>query len=192
MLDATIDFQLMSTTGNASEVETIFVAAIDRPYCEQFLGRQSSTIPVVETKTPLVACESAAADPRAAAVAYEPIGTQAGLRIAQRSIVDRAGERVRYAVIGARPSRRTGQDLTSVAFGVRDAPDSLLDVLKVLAERGIHLTKVQSHPVRGAGWTYLFCVEMAGHFTDRPLVAAFEEMKRLARSFQVLGSYPTG
>jgi chorismate mutase/prephenate dehydratase len=73
---------------------------------------------------------------------------------------------------------------------VHDAPGSLLDVLKVFAERGINLTNIQSHPTEGETWSYLFYVEMAGHLTDRPLVMAFEEMKRITRFFKVLGSYP--
>jgi chorismate mutase len=100
-------------------------------------------------------------------------------------------DRVRYAVVCARPSGRTGNDVTAVVFGAQDSPGALLDVLRVFAERGINLTNVHSHPVEGEPWVYLFYVEMAGHFTDRPLVGAFEELKRLTRFFKLLGSYPS-
>lgn len=100
-------------------------------------------------------------------------------------------ERVRYAVVCARPSGRTGNDVTAVVFSVQDSPGSLLDVLRVFAERGINLTNVHSHPVQDEAWVYLFYVEMQGHFTDRPLTGAFEEMKRLTRFFKLLGSYPS-
>jgi chorismate mutase/prephenate dehydratase len=123
-------------------------------------------------------------------VANESFGAQFGLKVAQRSVLDRGGDRVRYAIVGTRPSGRTGEDVTSLVFTVQNAAGSLLDALKVLAERGINLTNIHSHPVRGEAWNYLFYVELAGHFTDRPVVAAFEEMKRLTRSFKVLGSYP--
>jgi len=98
--------------------------------------------------------------------------------------------RVRYAVIGTRPSGRTASDVTAIVFSVQDSPGSLLGVLRIFAERSINLTNVLSHPVGGKDWTYLFYVEMAGHLTDRSLVAAFEEMKRQTRSFKLLGSYP--
>jgi chorismate mutase len=99
-------------------------------------------------------------------------------------------ERVRYAVVGTRPSGRTGKDVTALVFSVQDSPGALLDVLRVFAERSINLTNVLSHPVREKPWTYLFYVEMGGHFTDRSIVAAFEEMKRLTPFFKLLGSYP--
>jgi chorismate mutase len=100
-------------------------------------------------------------------------------------------DRVRYAVVCARPSGRTGNDLTAVVFSVQDSPGSLLDVLRVFAERGINLTNVHSHPAAGQPWVYQFYVEMAGHFTDRPLVGAFDEVKPLTRFFKLLGSYPS-
>ncbi|MGO9833197.1 MAG: prephenate dehydratase domain-containing protein [Polyangiaceae bacterium] len=99
-------------------------------------------------------------------------------------------EGVRYAVVGTRPSGRTASDVTAIVFRIQDTPGALLDVLRVFAERSINLTNVLSHPVEGKAWTYLFYVEMAGHFTDRTLVTAFEEMKRLTRFFKLLGSYP--
>jgi chorismate mutase/prephenate dehydratase len=104
--------------------------------------------------------------------------------------MDSGEERVRYAVVSARPSGRTGSDRTALVFGAQDDPGSLLDVLHIFAERGVNLTNIHSHPATGDAWRYLFYVEMTGHFTDRPLVAAFEEMKRLTRFFKVLGSYP--
>jgi chorismate mutase/prephenate dehydratase len=159
---------------------------------------------VLDVKTPLMACQLAVEDHGGAAIASETFGAQLGLEVARRNVLDKGGDRVRYAVVGARPSARTGDDVTSVVFSVQDAPGSLLDVLKVFAERGINLTNILSHPVApgatagdrtqtlttGESWNYLFYVETAGHFTDRPLVMAFEEMKRMTRFFKVLGSYP--
>ena len=171
------------------------VAAGDR------FGRTSN---LIATETPGAALEEVAR--RRAEFAVAPFETSedghvrstlfalvaSELRVIEmlESSPDRAGDRVRYAVVGNRPSGRTGQDATSLAFSVRDRAGSLLDVLRVLAERGINITNIQSHPVRDEGWSYLFCLELPGHFTDRPLVAAFEEIKRAARSFRVLGSYP--
>ncbi len=112
-----------------------------------------------------------------------------------------APDRVRYAVVGTRPSSRTGDDVTALVFHVPDAPGALLDVLRQFAERGVNLLRIQSQPTQvtgqltgqatgeGTGWSYLFFVEVVGHPTDRPLVTAFEEVKRLTKFFKVLGSY---
>ena len=83
-----------------------------------------------------------------------------------------------------------GADTTALILAVRDTPGALPDVLRTFAERDINLTKIQSRPAPGEDWNYLFFLELAGHVTDRPLVAALEELKKLAKFFKVLGSYP--
>jgi chorismate mutase/prephenate dehydratase len=190
VLDATFDLHLMNRTGNFADVEKIYATPPDRALCQRFLASLTTHPSVLDVNTSLMACQLALEDHGAAAIASEEFGAQVGLEVARRNICDAGGNRVRHAVVGTRPSGRTGEDVTSLVFSVQDAPGSLLDVLKVFAERGINLTNIQSHPTRGETWSYLFYVEMDGHFTDRPLVMAFEEMKRITRFFKVLGSYP--
>ena len=188
VLDATFQLELLNRTGNFADVEKVYATPYDHAHCQRLLS--ASRLAVVDVKTPLMACQLAAEDHGAAAIASEAVGAQQGLEIARRNVLDDGVERVRYGVVGTRPSSRTGDDITSIVFSVQDAPGSLLDVLKVFAERGINLTTILSHPVQGEAWSYLFSVETAAHFTDRPLVTAFEEMKRMTRFFRVLGSYP--
>jgi chorismate mutase/prephenate dehydratase len=190
MLDVSIQLHLLNVGGKTSAIERVCVAASDRRLCEHFVAACAPRIAVEDVQTPRMACERAAQDATAAAVANETLGAQLGLDVAQRNVSDQSGARARYAVIGARPSGRTGADVTLLLFTVADAASSLVDVLRVFADRGIHLRNIRSHPVRAQPWGYVFCAELDGHFTDRSLVSAFEEMKRLARSFKILGSYP--
>lgn len=191
VLDAAFDLHLMNRTGNASDIEKVYATAGDHAACQRVLAGLAPRASVLDVKSPLMACQLAIEDHGAAAVASETFGAQLGLEVARRNVLDEGRERVRYAVVGARPSTRTGDDVTALVFSVQDAPGSLLDVLKVFAERGINLSNIQSHPVEGQAWQYLFYVDMAGHVTDRPLVMAFEEMRRITRFFKVLGSYPS-
>lgn len=190
VLDATFDLHLMNRTGNFADIEKIHATPSDHALCQRFVAGLVPRPALLDVKTPLMACQLATEDHGAAAIASEAFGAHLGLEVVRRNIRDNGGERARHAVVGARPSGRTSEDVTSLVFSVQDAPGSLLDVLKVFAERGVNLSNIQSHPMQGETWSYLFYVEMAGHFTDRPLVMAFEEMKRITRFFRVLGSYP--
>lgn len=207
-LDTQFCLHLMNRTGNAADIEKIYATPADRALCERYFadeGVSASQRPnypdgasqhrparaaILDVKSPLMACQLAVEDHGAAALASEVFGAQLGLEIAKRNVLDGGGDRVRYAVVGSRPSSRTGTDSTAFVFSVQDAPGSLLDALKMFADRGINLTKIQSKPMQGESWSYLFFVEVVGHFTDRPLVTAFEEIKRITRFFKVLGSYP--
>jgi chorismate mutase/prephenate dehydratase len=181
---------LVNKTGNAADIEKVYATAADRASCAHFLQGLGARVAVLDVKSPLYACQLAVEDHGAAALATEVFGAALGLEVARRNVLDDENQRVRYAIIGRRPGSRTGSDLTSFVFSVDDAPGALLDVLKQFAERGINMVRIHSRPVDGASWGYLFFVEVMGHTTDRNLVTAFEEVRRLAKFFKVLGSYP--
>jgi chorismate mutase / prephenate dehydratase len=190
VFDTSSNLQLLSRTGNIADVEKVYATPVDRAHCQRFFAQTMPKASVLDVKTPLVACQLAFEDHGAAAIATEAFGAQLGLEIARRNVKDGGDEKVRYAVVGTRPSSRTGNDLTALVFAVQDAPGSLLDVLKQFAERGINLTKIQSRPAPGEAWAYIFYVEVIGHATDRALVTATEEIRRQTKFFKVLGSYP--
>ncbi len=181
---------LVNKTGNAADVEKVYATAADRASCAHFLQSLGPRVAVLDVKSPLHACQLAVEDHGAAALATDVFAAALGLEVARRNALDHENHRVRYAIIGRRPGSRTGSDLTSFVFSVDDAPGALLDVLKQFAERGINLVRIHSRPVDGSSWGYLFFVEVMGHATDRTLVTAFEDVRRIAKFFKVLGSYP--
>jgi chorismate mutase/prephenate dehydratase len=189
VLETVPSLHLFSSTGNAKDIEKVYATPGDRLLAEESLAAIGH-FAIVDVRTPLVACQLATEDHGAGALACEGTGIGLGLEIACKNVLDRAHDRVRYAVVGARPSSRTGEDSTALVFSLADSPGALLDVLRQFAERGINLTKIQSRPVDAESWAYLFFLEVVGHTTDRQLVSAFEEVKRLTKFFRVLGSYP--
>jgi chorismate mutase/prephenate dehydratase len=203
-IEMPVTLDLMNRTGNAADIEKVYATTTDRALAQRVLGAPGGTqggssisppsssraqLQVLEVKSPIVACQFAKEDHGAAALVAESVGSAAGLLVARRSIGDVPDDRVRYAVVGARPPARTGEDATALVFSVEDSPGALLQVLSQFSERGINVIKIHSHPVPGAGWSYLFFVEVWGHATDRSLVTAFDEVRRRTKIFKVLGSY---
>jgi chorismate mutase/prephenate dehydratase len=191
VLESTFDAHLMNRTGNDADVEKVYATAADHARATDFLATLPRRPPVLDVKSPLIACKLAAEDHGAAALVMEAVGLEQGLAIARRSVLDGGAEAVRYAVVGSRPASRSGADATALVFSVHDKPGALLDVLKVFADRDINVSKIQSRPSPDEAWVYLFFVEISGHATDRAVISAFEEVKRMTRSLKVLGSYPT-
>lgn len=184
-----LNLQLATRASSLAEIEKVYAFAKDRAHCERFLGAEMPGAQVLDVKTPLGACQLAAADPRAAALVHEGFTAAFSLETIKRNVRDAGDERVRFAIVGTRPSSRTGSDLTGLAFTVKDSPGALHEILRQFAERGVNLTKIQSRPVPGDDWQYLFFIEVEGHATDRPIVGAIEEVRRLSKFFKVLGSY---
>jgi chorismate mutase / prephenate dehydratase len=184
-----VNLQLASRASSVAEIEKVYAIAKDRAHCQRFLATELPGAQVLDAKTPLGACQLAAADPRAAALVHEGFTAEFQLEIIKRNVRDDGDEKVRYAIVGNRPSSRTGTDLTGLVFAVNDSPGALHEVLRAFAERGVNLTRIQSRPTPGETWQYLFYVEVQGHATDRPIIGAIEDVKRLSKFFKVLGSY---
>lgn len=184
-----VNLQLASKASSLAEIEKVYAMAKDRAHCQRFFASEMPGAQVLDVRTPLGACQLAAGDPRAAALVHEGFTAEFSLEIVERNVRDDGDERVRYAIVGARPASRTGGDLTGMVVAVNDSPGALHEILEQFAERGVNLTRIQSRPTPGESWQYLFFIEVVGHATDRALVGAIEEVRRLSKFFKVLGSY---
>jgi chorismate mutase/prephenate dehydratase len=182
-------------TWNLHDVEKVYAAPAERVACARFLSTNLPRAQVIDTRTTAMAAQLAAEDHGAAALGGDIVGEMFGLQVARGNVADAAGEHMRASVVSMRPAPRTGHDTTAFVINLDDSPGALFHVLKPLADRDLNLRRIQSRPrakaEEGGGRAYRFFMEVAGHSTDRPLVTAFEEMKRGTRQLKILGSYPS-
>jgi chorismate mutase/prephenate dehydratase len=113
-----------------------------------------------------------------------------GLPILVKRIEDVRDNITRFLILGHQSPGPSGNDKTSVMFSIKDEPGALKRILTPLSDRAINLTKIESRPSRRRAWDYIFFVDMIGHMTDPPIVAALKEMARHLNFLRVLGSYP--
>ena len=78
---------------------------------------------------------------------------------------------------------------TSIAFKVKNIPGSLFKALSVFALRDISLTKIESRPMRGKPWEYVFYVDFL-RGDDEPAQNALRHLAEIADFVKVLGVYP--
>ncbi len=79
---------------------------------------------------------------------------------------------------------------TSVVFTVRNIPGALFRALSAFALRDLNLTKIESRPLRGRPWDYLFYVDFNGHTNEPATRNALGHLAELADMWRVLGCYP--
>ena len=82
-----------------------------------------------------------------------------------------------------------GADKTSIVFQVKNVPGALFKSLRVFALRDISLSKIESRPMRGRPWEYVFYVDFL-RGDDEPARNALRHLGEVAEFVKVLGIYP--
>lgn len=137
------------------------------------------------------AADLAAEDPATAAIASRLAGDRAGLQVLAARIQDEVANATRFFVLGHRDAESpSGDDKTSVVCTVKDEVGVLAKLLQPLAAAGVSLHKIESRPLRGRPWEYIFFLDLRGHRSDGRVKRALARMAPFTTSMKILGSYP--
>ena len=124
-----------------------------------------------------------------AAVASARAAELFGLHIVRSAIQDYRDNITRFLLVARDPQPIGTPDKTSVVFALPNAPGALFKALSVFALRDIDLTKLESRPMRGRPWEYLFYVDLAAGRADVRCGRAIVHLAESARWVKTLGSY---
>jgi len=81
---------------------------------------------------------------------------------------------------------------TSLVFSTRNLPGALFRALSAFALRDLNLAKIESRPLRGKPWEYLFYLDFLGRVDSPSAQNALNHLRELADFLRVLGCYPKG
>ncbi len=177
----------MGLAGSTERPHTVFVGRGCRPCVTTWLA--ASEARVVEVGSTSEACSLAARDPGTWAIAPAATGHAFGLTTRESFLADDAARHVVLALVGGRPPSRTGHDRVAVVLSPHDGPGALAEVLRELAEQRLNVAAIQSMSLgQESSDAHVFIV-VDGHLTDRPIVLAFERLRKLVRVLKVVGGY---
>ncbi len=116
------------------------------------------------------------------------------LRILARNIADEKENITRFLILSKNPKHLAGrrQMKTSVVFSLKNSAGSLFRALSVFALRDIDLLKIESRPVKGKPFEYMFYLDFAGSDNDERQRNALNHLREVTVFCRVLGSYPVG
>ncbi len=127
-----------------------------------------------------------------AAIASRRAAAIYNLPILREAIEDDPTNYTRFAVLSRQPVEAAAgtASKTSIVFAMRNAPGSLFRAMAVFALRDIDLTKIESRPLQGSPWEYLFYLDFRGSMRDEVCQRAINHLSEQTTILRVLGSYP--
>ena len=126
---------------------------------------------------------------RAAAISSHPCAALYGLECVNGNIQDSDNNYTRFICVTKKPVIYAGANRVSLIIAFENKPGALYDILSKLAALDINMTKLESCPVAGSDFEFIFFLELEASVQDPSVLAMLEEMERSCAQFQFLGSY---
>jgi prephenate dehydratase len=127
----------------------------------------------------------------AAAIASDREGRKFGLEVLKPNVQDNDDNLTRFLIVGRGSSSTAapGADKTTIVFSLPSQPGALFKALSVFALRDIDMTKLESRPIHGRPFEYMFYADLAVSRDDMRCARALVHLAEFAPWVRTLGSY---
>lgn len=183
---------LLSQAQSLDEIKTIITIPPAYAQCRKWV---MNNLPNAEWQPASSTSEAAKIvaeknDKTFSAIGPESASGTHSLPILVRNIHDYSRNVTRFIVIGHEETKPSGNDRTLISFVLPDSAGALFAALQPIARSGVNMRSIESRPMQGQLWSYVFFADIVGHVQDQKIKETIAEIKLAVSSLKVLGSYP--
>jgi len=157
--------------------------------CGRFLEahRQWELVPVNDTASAVKAI--AAGGSGDAAIGSKEAADIYRMNVLEEGIETDPRNYTRFVVVGTRALQTGPRTKSSLIFSTGHRPGSLFETLKILAENSINMVKLESRPIHGKPWEYMFYVDVEADVQAPEFAPILQRLGEKTEFLKILGSY---
>lgn len=125
----------------------------------------------------------------AAAICSRRAARLYGLNILVEGTNHNSLNHTRFVVVSPVMEMRPGRNKISALFHLPHQSGSLHEILTLFAVQGLNLLKIESRPIPGRSWEYLFFLEFSGDLLSPAMDGVLHELSQLSGEMRVLGNF---
>jgi prephenate dehydratase len=158
--------------------------------CRQFLERHDTweLVSVKDTARAVSQIKNKG-DVTDAAIASKEAADIHGMEVIEEGIETNPRNYTRFVVIGTEPLENGPRHKSSLIYSTGNQPGALYETLKVFSEKGVNLVKLESRPIHGKPWEYMFYVDLEADVEADSFKDIMSALKEKTDYLRILGSY---
>ncbi len=187
-----IRHELMAKPGaKLSDIKEIYSHEQAIGQCGAFLSSLGADVKIIPCANTALAAKMVAEsnDLTKASISAPACAELYGLNVLSDDIQDSANNYTKFICITKKPAIYAGSSHTSLIISCPNKPGALSDILSTLSARGINMVKLESCPVTGRNFEFIFYLELDANVREPGVVSMLEELERTSESFTFLGCY---
>jgi len=158
--------------------------------CREFIRHQNNwdAVAVRDTSTAVKRIKECG-DRTEVAIAAKELADIYGLAVLKEGIETNPRNYTRFAVIAARPAANGPRKKTMLIYSTSNQPGALYETLRVFADNQVNLVKLESRPIHGKPWNYMFYVDLEADLESPELQGVMQSLKEKTEFLRILGCY---
>ncbi|MFP4376431.1 MAG: 3-deoxy-7-phosphoheptulonate synthase [Spirochaetales bacterium] len=159
--------------------------------CDEFLRQHDAweQVPFYDTAGS-VAHIATEGDPANAAIANAGAAAVYGMRVIKEGIETNPSNYTRFVILSRQEQQLDGKPtMASFVFSTPDRPGALFSAMQIMADAELNLKKLESRPIAGKPWQYMFYVDVELPEKPAQFDEAIRELDSVVTDLRVLGRY---
>ena len=124
-----------------------------------------------------------------AAIASKEAAKLHEMAVIQEAIETNPRNYTRFVVISTGQLENGPRRKSSLVYSTGNQPGALYETLRVFSEKGVNLVKLESRPIHGKPWEYMFYVDLEADIESADYKSVLDELEKRTDYLRILGTY---